>query len=129
MAIKLRLDEPMYSLYSKEENQYVYTASGDYLFSGVPKASGMAVSVDKINAKKKSLLAKLNEWATHDVAREDQHLYRYEAGKPPFAHLTAEELQAIRDENAANERAVYAKRLETASKFIIVKLEVTEIIT
>ena len=127
MPINLKLNQPSYSLYCQSASQYIYFSGGDWTYSGVPKASGMFATIDKITLKRDKLLITLTKWATESRYGDSRH-GGWEAGKPgPFLHVSEEAFQKIKDDVMDAEKARYQERLETARKFIIVKLEVTEV--
>jgi len=127
MAIKLKLNEASYALYDEESDQFVYGGNHDFSFGLVPKSSGMFQTVEKVKARHDRLLASLEE-SSQQATFENPHYDRFECGKPgPLANVSKEQLAKIVANNAVWQREAFRERLETAKKFIIVKIGVTAI--
>ena len=106
MTIKINLEKDGYSLYCLQRNQYVYSVNGEPSFSYVPKASGSAGSIEKVQGKKDRFLTKFRNNALEEDDKKVRSHFQHSSYLPRLVQYWTDQ----------------AKRVEA---FVIVKIEVT----
>ena len=122
MAITLKLGEPLYGLYNEATGEYVYLLRGDYQLKPVPKPSGLAPTIEKIQQKHAGLLKLLDRRAKEGDPQKYTDDEAYEMYKNTY-HGRAQ-FDKIRADNFRHTRLQYRRRYNIAKRFIIVKLSV-----
>lgn len=136
--IKLKLGDPLYALFNEDTDEYVYLLRGDYELKPVPKPSGLAPTLEKIQWKHDGLIKLLEKRAVTGDKLSDDHLTDDQIWdrscamykgffRPGVPDITRERLFEIRAENLEHNKQNYRDRLAIAKRFIIVKLSVEKV--